>query len=61
MQAALNDYKATTLDEKILIGQLQQLLHQHWQQMTQAMSQPSGDNQQRRSASFCGDQVLPLR
>lgn len=60
MQAVLGDYKTTTLDEQILIEQLQQLLRQHWQQMVQIFSQPSGDRY-RGSASFYGEKVLPLR
>jgi signal transduction histidine kinase len=61
MQAALSGYKAATLDEQVLIGQLQQLLQQHWQRMAQVMSQPSTDHELRSLASLYLEQVLPLR
>ncbi len=60
MQAVLGDYKTTTLGEQILLDQLQQRLQQHWQQMVEVLSQ-TGDDRYRRSASFYGEKVLPLR
>ena len=60
MQSALSDYKTSTLDERILVEQLQQRLRQHWQQMVQVLSGPD-DDRYRRSASFYGQKVLPLR
>lgn len=61
MEAGLREYRTTMPEERILIVQLQQLLQQDWQQMVHVMSQLDGAPQRQVSASFYGEQVLPLR
>ena len=60
MQALLDDYKTTTLDEQVSVNQLQQLLRQHRREMLEALAESDGDRY-RRSAAFYGERVLPLR
>ena len=54
----LANYRSSTLDEQVQVKRLEDLLNQHWQYISRAMSSPSGTV---RSASFYHDEILPLR
>jgi signal transduction histidine kinase len=67
MQAAwsrmLNDldsYHSSTLDEAVMLKQLQDLLSRHWQSVSHAMNGPPTERR-RQGAAVYGDQILPLR
>jgi signal transduction histidine kinase len=59
LSSDLANYRSNTLDEEVLVKRLGDLLNQHWQQLSLAMSSPSAGNP--RAASFYNDQILPLR
>ena len=40
LSSDLANYRSTTLDEEILVKQLGDLLDQHWQYLSRAMSSP---------------------
>jgi signal transduction histidine kinase len=55
----LANYRSSTLDEQVQVKRLEDLLNQHWQYISRAMSSPSTGTV--RSASFYHDEILPLR
>lgn len=55
----LANYRSSTPDERVQVKRLEDLLNQHWQYISRAMSSPS--NGTRRDASFYTDEILPLR
>ncbi len=59
-ETALSAYPATTLQERLLLDQLQELLAAHWQRVNRLMNSP---REQRISlgAAFYGQEVIPLR
>jgi signal transduction histidine kinase len=59
LSSDLANYRSTSLDEEILVKQLGDLLNQHWQYLSRAISSPPGG--QPRSGSFYSDEILPLR
>ena len=54
----LANYRSTTLEEEVQVKRLEDLLNQHWQYISRAMSSPSAGTV--RSASFYHDEILPL-
>ncbi len=56
----LDTYHSSTLDEAVLLKQLQDLLERHWQDVRRAMNWPEAERR-RKGASFYGDEILPLR
>ena len=56
----LDTYHSSTLDEAVLLKQLQDLLGRHWQDVSRAMNWPEAERR-RKGASFYGDEILPLR
>ena len=59
LSSDLTNYRSTTLDEQVLVKQLGDLLNQHWQRLSSALSSPSAGRSQ--TASFYNDEILPLR
>jgi signal transduction histidine kinase len=58
VRSDLANYRSSALDEQELVRRLGDLLDQHWQNVSRALSSPGGKP---RSASFFNDQILPLR
>jgi signal transduction histidine kinase len=59
----LNDlgaYHSSTLDEAVMLKQLQKLLERHWQHVSHAMDWPKAERRG-QGAAFYGDEILPLR
>jgi signal transduction histidine kinase len=59
-QAALANYPSSTLQERLLLDQLQELLSAHWQRVIRLMSSPR-DQRIALGAAFYGQEVVPLR
>jgi len=59
LSSDLANYRSVTLDEQVLVKRLGNLLDQHWQRISRAMSSPAAGRP--RVASFYNDEVLPLR
>jgi signal transduction histidine kinase len=59
MSSELANYRSSTLDEEVLVKRLEDLLDQHWQNLSRAMSSPPAGKP--RAASFYDDEILPLR
>ena len=59
LSSDLANYRSTTLDEQVLVRRLGDLLDQHWQRISLAMS--SSSDGRPRNASFYKDEILPLR
>ena len=59
-QAALANYPASTLQERLLLDQLQELLAAHWQRVIRLMGSPR-DQRIALGAAFYGQEVIPLR
>ena len=63
----LANYRSSTLDEQVQVKRLEDLLNQHWQYISRAMSSPSSGTLHgasfytARGASFYKDEILPLR
>jgi signal transduction histidine kinase len=55
----LRDYRSATLDEQILVAHLGDLLDQHWQRLSNALSSMS--NGKPVAETFYTDEMLPLR
>jgi signal transduction histidine kinase len=59
-QAALANYPASTLQERLLLDQLQEVLAAHWQRVVRLMSSPR-EQRIALGAAFYGQEVIPLR
>ncbi len=59
LSSDLASYRSTTLDEQVLVKRLGDLLDQHWQRISLAMS--SSSDGRPRAASFYKEEILPLR
>jgi signal transduction histidine kinase len=59
MRRDLSNYRSSTLDENILVKQLEDLLDRHWRNLDRTMSSPAGGRV--RAESLYNDDVLPLR
>ena len=57
--ADLANYRSSTLDEEVQVKRLEDLLNQHWQYISRAMTSPSTGAA--RGASFYHDEILPMR
>src|SRR6266478_1646035 len=60
MRSALESYRSTTLQERVLLDQLQALLDAHWQRVTRLMNSPR-EQRIALGAAFYGQEVVPLR
>lgn len=60
MHSALSEYRATTLQERLLIDQLAALLDAHYQRVIRLMGSPR-DERISLGAAFYGQEVVPLR
>jgi signal transduction histidine kinase len=59
LSSDLASYRSTTLDEEVLVKRLGDLLDQHWQRLSRALSSPAAGRP--RTATFYNDEILPLR
>jgi signal transduction histidine kinase len=59
LSSDLANYRSTTLDEEVLVKRLGDLLDQHWQRLSRALSSPAAGRP--RAATFYNDEILPLR
>lgn len=57
LSSDLANYRSTTLDEEVLVKRLGDLLNQHWQYISRAVSSPLAG---RSATSFYSEEVLPL-
>lgn len=60
MLSDLSGYRCSTLDEKVLLTQLQDLLNRHWEDVSRVMNWPPAERQ-RRGVTFYRNQIYPLR
>jgi signal transduction histidine kinase len=57
LSSDLANYRSTTLDEEVLVKRLGDLLDQHWQNISRAISSPPSG---RSAATFYSVEILPL-